>query len=266
MTDPRPGQDAGRPDPSGSGPGTPGAAASGPRVVVRPTDAAGRALADAVAVTVGFGDALELGREADLDVGVDPKDAGISRVALRVEPTALGWRLRIANRNGAIVHPWAQPPAWLTGGSAYDIAWPRVAVRLTGADPDAVLHWVLLECDDYADVARSIPDVSSTATVHADRPEALTTSQRDALDVLFAEHREWPPRLGPTPDSLKRVARRLGVSQAAVYQRLQGAQQKAYQLGSHPQLGVTEPDYFYALTRHGYLGWPSEHCPAVERA
>ena len=237
----------------------------GPRVVVRPTDAAGQPLADAVAVTLAIGDAIELGREADLAVGVHPKDPGISRVALRVEPTALGWRLRIANRNGAVVHPWAQPLTWLTGGASYDIAWPRVAVRLTGADPDAVLHWVLLEYDDYADVARGIPDVTATATVHADRPDALTESQRDALDVLFAEHREWPPRLGPVPDSLKRVARRLGVSQAAVYQRLQGAQQKAYQLGSHPQLGVTEPDYFYALTRHGYLGWPTERVPADDR-
>ena len=234
-----------------------------PRIVVRPTDGAGAELAAPTAFRAPIDTTVELGREADIAVGVDPHDAGISRVALTVRATPNGWQLRMPNRNGAVIHAWAQPPVWVSGGGSFDSAWPRIAVRLTGSDPDAILHWVLLEYDPFATLAHTRAHTDTTVTVYADRPDPLTAPQLDALTELFNEHLMWPPSLGPKADSLKRVARRLGVGQTAVSLRLQGAQDRAYQLGSPTQVGVTEPDYFYTLVRHGFVPWPTERCKAT---
>lgn len=233
------------------------------RVIVRPTGPRGAPLSDAVAVTVRAGESVDVGRGADLGAGLDPDDPGISRVALRVGAADDGWHVTVSNRNGAVLHPWGQQPVWLTQATMpVTLPWPRAAVRLTGTEPERLLHWVLLECDRYAALAASGAGTGITVTL--DRPDPLTSAQLHAVRTMFAPNLEWPPVLGPVPLTLDATARRLGVSNAAVYQRLQGAQQRAYQLGAAPQIGVTDPEYVHVLVTHGYLPFPVDHVDAIE--
>ena len=233
------------------------------RVIVRPTGPDARPLADPVAVTIGEGRVLEVGRGADLGAGLDPDDPGISRVALQVSVTPAGWHVAVTNRNGAVLHPWGQQSIWQSGGPRpVTVQTPRLAVRLTGADPEKLLHWVLLECDRFA----ALLDVPAPVgvTVALGRPDPLTVAQMQAVQTMFAAHLAWPPVLGPVPLTLESTGRRLGVTDGAVSQRLQGAQQRAYQLGAPPQIGVTDPDYVHVLVAHGYLPSPTDHVDALE--
>ncbi len=91
----------------------------------------------------------------------------------------------------------------------------------------------------------------------------LTRAQLDALTTVFAPHLAGGPVPGPLPVKLEAAARRLGVSDGAVAQRLEAAQQRAYKLGSHRQVGVTDPDYLYVLVGNGYLPAPGGHVDAV---
>ena len=202
-------------------------------------------------------DVVVAGRFGDVQIGVDPDDGGISRQALTVSPTRSGWRLRLTNRNGGVVYKWGQAAALLVGDQPTVIRWPRVGIRLLGTVTD-LHHWVFLEADRYAlaDVRQS--DFAEGArTALAPPPAALTPAQHAALVAVFAEHLAWPPFTGPVPVALETVGRRLGVSYAAVVQRLEGARQRAYRLGGHQQFGVSEPDYLYTLVAHGYLSTPT---------
>lgn len=232
------------------------------RVVVREVDPLARAQPRPVFLPLRIGESLVVGREGDLPVGVDLPDTGVSRQALLVTATEGGWQLVCTNGNRAALHRWGQPVSWPDRNAPWTLRWPRVAVRLIGSLPHAQ-HWVLLEADGY-----SLPAVgdlrgpASTNTSSAEAPAPLTPAQLAALTGVFAQHLAWPPVAGPMPIKLEAVARRLGVSDGAVAQRLEAAQQRAYKLGSHRQVGVTDPDYLYVLVGHGYLSAPTAHVDA----
>lgn len=194
---------------------------------------------------------LVVGREGDVALGVVPSDLGVSRRALTVSVTAKGWRIEPTNSNGIVLQPWGQAPSWLDIGRPLEISWPSVGLRIVGSRPD-VQHWVLLEAGTGSPRG---PGTSSTQTESPD-PKPLTDAQSAAVAAVFAQHLAWPPVAGAVPQTLDAAARRLGVSTAAVYQRLEAARARAYLLGSHPQSSVIEPDYIYVLVRNGFIEPP----------
>jgi hypothetical protein len=197
------------------------------------------------------GTKLIVGREGDVALGVVPADFGVSRRALTVGRTAAGWSIEPMNSNGIVLQLWGQAPAWLDIGRPLEISWPWVGLRIVGSRSD-VQHWVLLEAGTGS---TREPGSSSTQT---DSPDAkpLTHAQSAAVAAVFAQHLAWPPVAGAAPQTLDAAARRLGVSTAAVYQRLEAVRARAYLLGSHPQASVTEPDYIYVLVRNGFIEPP----------
>jgi hypothetical protein len=196
---------------------------------------------------------LVIGREGDVALGVVPADFGVSRRALTVRITAKGWWIEPINSNGIVLQPWGQAPSWLDVGRPLEISWPWVGLRIIGSRPN-VQHWVLLEAGTGA---TRDPGTTSTQTESPD-PKPLTDAQSAAIAAVFAQHLAWPPVAGAMPQTLDAAARRLGVSTAAVYQRLEAARARAYLLGSHPQSSVTEPDYIYVLVRNGFIE-PQRH-------
>jgi hypothetical protein len=234
------------------------------RVTAVSTDGAGRALGPALATSVPPDTQLEIGREGDLPLGVEPEDDAVSRHAVTVEATELGWQVAVGNRNGAVLHPWGSRAQYLASGTTGLKLSGLVAVRVLGTTADATNHhhWVLLESDGAQSPRASALDAMVT---RANEPPApLTTAQRDAVLATFAEHLAWPPRAAPQAATLDAVARRLGVSSAAVIQRLEGARKKAYQLGMAQQYGVTEPEYVHVLVSNGYLDPPTTWVDADE--
>ena len=192
-----------------------------------------------------------IGREGDIAVGVDPVDLGVSRQALELQSDDHGWSITSRNGNGAMLHPWGQASTLLETKQTVHRRWPKIAIRLIGSRTD-LHHWVLLEASDYSiEPFRSPAD--STNTDLGRPPLPLTEAQLQALRAVFAQHLSWPPVAGPVPVTLQAAARRLGVSDAAIYQRLEAAQNRAYQLGAYRQHGVTDPEYLYVLVRHGYV-------------
>lgn len=194
---------------------------------------------------------LVIGREGDVALGVVPPDLGVSRRALIVGVTAKGWSIEPTNSNGIELQPWGRAPFWLDIGRPLEISWPWVGLRIIGSRPD-VQHWVLLEAGTWSTQG------SGTGSTQTESPDAkpLTDAQLAAITAVFAQHLAWPPVAGAVPQTLDAAARRLGVSTAAVYQRLEAARARAYLLGSHPQSSVTEPDYIYVLVRNGFIEPP----------
>jgi hypothetical protein len=219
--------------------------------------------ADPLAMAVEIGTEIDAGREADLPVGIDPEDPGISRVAVSIAAHDEAWELRVRNRNGAVLHRWGQAPAILELDRPVHLRWPRAGVRLIGKNGD-VEHWILLEADDYALPRPGEVGNAGGATYVASAPRPLTDAQRDALHAVFEQHLAWPPITNPVVTARETAGRRLGISYAGIVDRLQGAQRKAHQLGSHQQFGLMEPDYLYVLVSRGYLAAPNDHVEADE--
>ena len=217
--------------------------------------------APALALHVDLDEQVEIGREGDLPVGVEPEDPGISRLALSVTARATGWELRSTNRNGAVLHRWGQAPTMLEFDRPAHVRWPRAGVRLLGKEP-GVEHWVLFEADDYLLPAPEDLATTNAATYIPSAPRPLTSAQRDALTIVFAEHLAWPPVTSPVALARETAGRKLGISYAGVVDRLTAAQRKAHQLGSPQQVGLMEPDYLYVLVARGYLDAPTARVEA----
>ena len=226
-----------------------------PRIVIRSMSPDLPAGGAPVEHTLQVGEEVSIGREADLPLGVDPVDPGISRLALTVLLDVDGWHFTVHNRNGASLHPWGKPQTWLRGVDTQSIRWPLVGVRLLGS-ADTLVHWVLLEHRGLDVRTPKLPLAPKAATVVPPRPNELTFAQRVTVQTVFAEHLAWPPRNAPTPSKLDAAGRRLGISYAAVVQRLEGARNRAHSLGVVTREGVTDPAFVHALVEHGYLPLP----------
>jgi hypothetical protein len=200
---------------------------------------------------------ITIGRHAELPLGVDVPDEGVSRHALTVTATADGWAITNRSRNGVIVTPWGlgahRPTATL------QLRWPLIAVRVLGTRPDA-RHEVLLECDEYYD-ARTHLISAPGPTAGATPPRPLTPAETAALQVVFEPTLTWPPLDSPAePLQLKQAARRLDITASAVKVRLEGARAKAELLGLEGPTGVTDPAYLHVLVAARYLSPPSQRC------
>jgi hypothetical protein len=224
-------------------------------------------------IPIPKGSTISVGREADLLIGTNPHDAGVSRLALTVSRTD-GWRLDVRNRNGVVVQPWAQGATWVEARSELELSWARVGVRLVGSER-SVEHWVLLESaedlarrDDSAPLRpgpprprlaeNADPAIESGpgfagATRRPNVPRPLTRTQEAAVRTVFREFLAWPPISGAAPVPIAAAANRLGVSTTAVHERLTRVRERAYALGLHQQIGVSDPNYVHLLVRHGYL-------------
>lgn len=193
-----------------------------------------------------------IGREGDIPLGIEPVDTGISRRAVKVVAGSDGWQIEALNGNGVVLHLWGQAQAWLDDERPSVHSWPRVGLRVVGSNAD-LQHWVLLESDSYPLTAP--PQSASTQTV-TPSPLPLTDAQVEAVTAVFEQHLAWPPVAGPIPNTLDVAARRLGISTAAVYQRLEAVRARAYAFGSHRQISVTDPEYVYVLVRRRFLAPP----------
>jgi hypothetical protein len=234
------------------------------RVVSWARHASGPQTYPALAMSPDIGDEIAAGREADLPVGIDPDDVGVSRLALSITAHETGWELRVTNRNGAVLHRWGQAPTMLDLERPVHLRWPRAGIRLLGKNPD-VEHWVLLEADEYMlAMPGGVSGEASPGTHISTAPRPLTDAQRDALTTVFAQHLEWPPITHPMAMARETAGRRLGISYAGIVDRLHGAQRKAHQLGSNQQFGLMEPDYLYVLVARGYLTPPVTHVEAED--
>lgn len=184
--------------------------------------------------------------------GRELPDDGLSRVGLTVELTRDGWSIEVGNRNGVVAHPWAQPSFWLDPPSTLRSAWPRVGVRLVGTRRD-VEYWVLVE--GSWSLPRPAPEPPGV-TLSTRRPagvKPLTGQQRDAVMTLFHQHLQWPPVASPLPRPVAAAASRLGVAPVSLQERLERVQQRAYALGLHRLVGVSDPAYVHFLVRRGVL-------------
>lgn len=222
---------------------------------------------------VELGRRIRIGREGEIPVGVRVPNRGISRCALYVTATPTGWRLEVCNRNGAVLHPWGQPPQLATADDT--VNWPLVGVRLRH-DSSPSRHWVLLVADYLAVVPAGPTGLGgempeTTQTDRAGRPGDLPPAERKALEVVFEDLLAWPPRHPATPLLLKQAASRIGLSVSGLQDRLKAARRRAERLGISADASLTDPACLYALVRGGYLapprGWPlTEARPPVEHA
>ena len=216
-----------------------------------------------MAVDLRIGQSVLAGRHGELPVGVDVPDQGISRCAATVTATAEGWRIDITNKHGAVLHPWGQAPS--LAGSHLVLAWPRIAILLLngstrgGPRTEDVQHWLLMEADTLNVTPRGPNPTANTTsrTYEGEPPPPLTAAQHEAINAVFADFLGWPPLLRPEPRKLAAAARRLGISEAGVKDRLSNARDKATQLGGHRQVGLTDPEYLYTLIGAGYLRPPT---------
>lgn len=197
---------------------------------------------------------MTAGRHGDLPIGVEPEDAGVSRIAVKVAVDDDGWVIHPTNANGVVVCPWGQPARWADLNRDLGIRWPMVGLRLVGTETE-LAHWVLLENPAFS-IDLQLGRQDSTNTAIARPPTPLTDPQHAAVRAIFGQHLSWPPVPGPAPATLQAAASRLGVSHAAVYQRLEAVRERAYQFGSPQQVGVSDPEYVYALVRAGHLRPP----------
>jgi hypothetical protein len=237
------------------------------RVLVTTTDRNGNPLGPVTAVTIPAAASIDIGREGDLQIADDPEDASVSRIAVGLRTLPQGAiELSVSNRNGVAVHPWGSRPRYVAPGPEKHLLTGRVGIRVVSATsldrPDAPVYWVLIEADP-GPVAR-IPLQRSGVTVQNPRPGDLTPAQLAAVSLIFDEHLAWPPLPAPQALTIDAAARRLGVSSAAVIQRLEGVRKKAYSLGMAQQYGVVDPEYVFALVAHGFLVPPSVPLPAEE--
>ncbi|MGQ0624142.1 MAG: hypothetical protein ACT4PP_05725 [Sporichthyaceae bacterium] len=196
------------------------------------------------------GDRLEIGRDTELALGGAQIDPRVSRLAVTVRCTEVGWHIESSNRNGTLIHPWGLP-AWQARPIEV-CADPRVAIRVLGG-PDRE-HWVLLE--DDGGVAAPVRETSAATELGiAVRP--LTPAQLQAIRLVFTDSLAWPPLASAAPRQLKQVARTLGLSVSAVQERLKAALAKAQALGLSREVELTDPEYLYVLVRAGYLPTPA---------
>lgn len=203
------------------------------------------------------GSRVGVGREGQLLVGVRTPNQGISRRAVEVISTPAGWQVEIPNRNGAVVHPWAQPSQVAGRGDTIVINWPLVGVRLRH-ESETSQHWVLLSAGDLTvtPAGPGVPDPGTTQTDRAALPSQLPRSEREALQVVFADLLRWPPRYPAPPLLLKQAASRIGISVSGLQDRLKAVRARAAKLGLHTEGALTDPSDLYALVRAGYLALP----------
>jgi len=121
---------------------------------------------------------------------------------------------------------------------------------------------VLLEAASTS--CRHSPSCATAVDQHQrpDAPAALTAAQLAALSAVFAQHLPGRRSQDRCDQARSRLRDGLGVTDGAVAQRLEATQQRAYQLGAHRQVGVTDPSYLYVLVGHGYCR-PSRHIEAI---
>lgn len=204
------------------------------------------------AVSMADDTTVTAGRGGDVILGMDPRDDGVSRLALSITRSA-GWQLSVQNRNGAVVQPWGQAPVWVEAQASWTGGWPRVGVRLIGSNR-SVEHWVLLQGPQHpAPIDDAMPTVPGQ-THRPTLPKPLTPGQAAAVRMVFREYLAWPPVSGAAPVPLAAAANRLGISSTALQERLSRVQDRAYLLGLHQQIGVSDPGYVQLLVRHGYIG------------
>lgn len=226
---------------------------SGPRVVLREVDATGPTpIAHYVAsATLAVGETVTVGRQADLLLGVDLEDDGVSRLSLHVTAQPDGWEIAFQNRNGATLQLWARAPVWVPPATKRFERWPRIGVRIEGNNRQ-LEHWVLLESDEYL-VARGTEPAQAYGTHVVKQPTPLTDLQLDAVYALFEEHLAWPPVANPKSWPLDTAGRRLGVGGSAIRERLIPVQERAKRLGLRSAFSIKEPDYVFHLAARGYL-------------
>ncbi|GAA3247140.1 hypothetical protein ACFO1B_50870 [Dactylosporangium siamense] len=189
---------------------------------------------------------IHIGRSCEVTIATDPLDGKISRIAATVTPSADGWRIEPRNRNGVVLHLWAQPPRVIARTET--VLWPRVALFVKGSA--AHEHWVLLD-DTEAYTALGPHTTGVTATTEL--PAPLTPSQQEAVHAVFHEVLAWPPIHNARPDTVDAAARRLGRSRTAVNQRLDQVRKRAAGLGLRREPALTDPEYIYVLARAGYI-------------
>lgn len=219
-------------------------------ISVREWDVSARRQLSRTIVSIPDDSPVSVGRVADVEVAVEPLDAGVSRLALKVTWSG-GWRLHLANRNGAFVQPWGQAPALVDANTDLDLAWPRVGVRLIGSER-SLEHWVLLESTAAAPRDRRTSSEPGPTKL-PEFPRPLTPTQMAAVHAVFRDSLAWPPVSGAVPVALAAAAHRLGISPAALQERLSRVQDRAYAVGLHQLVGVSDPGYVHVLVRLGYI-------------
>lgn len=204
------------------------------------------------------GHPVTVGRRGDVPLGIEVVNEGISRVAVTVTADDRGWAIEVANRNGAVLHPWGLAPQRALADQV--VRWPLVAVRISGTEASQQ-HWMLLENDAY-DVAQTAEAelVGTRSTQLGSLPPPLAPAELAALQVTFADFLLWPPPpRAPQPRQLKQAAARLGKSLSGVQDRLRSALDKALRLGLPSPTTLTNPDYLHVLVAAGYLKPPPAH-------
>lgn len=201
---------------------------------------------------------VTVGRRGDVPLGIEVVNEGISRVAISVTADPRGWAIEVANRNGAVLHPWGLASQRALADQV--VRWPLVAVRIGGTEAHQQ-HWVLLEDDAYG-----APEVAedgllgTRSTQLGSLPPPLAPAELAALQVTFADFLHWPPPTRPPqPRQLKQAAVRLGKSLSGVQDRLRSALDKALRLGLPSPTTLTNPDYLHVLVAAGYLRPPAAH-------
>ncbi len=190
------------------------------------------------------------GRAATVPLGVHLVDEGISRTAVTLTAGSSGWLIEIANRNGAVLHPWGLAPQRAL--ATQTVRWPLVGIRINGTQRDQQ-HWLLLENDAYAEDGLS-EDGRTIITRLGNPPPPLAPAELQALQLTFRDVLAWPPpTTPPQAQQLKQVAARSGKSLSGVQDRLRSAMEKALRLGLPSPTTLTNPDYLHVLVAAGYL-------------
>lgn len=196
---------------------------------------------------------IHVGRKADLVLGREPQDLGLSRVALKLAWTDSGWDIVASNQNGAVLHAWAQAPMQLREQSSIGLRWPRIGVCLVGQWP-AMEHWVLMETEISVPRAPTARQGRVDGTTELpNRPRDITLPQLVAVSTTFADFFAWPPKLAPEPRTMDAVGARLGVTSSAIRERLLAVARRAHDLGYTGPINASDPGYVFHLAANGYF-------------
>src|SRR5262249_55662971 len=89
------------------------------------------------------GDRLSVGRGGDLRIATHPVDKKVSRLAVEIRVRDDGWAVTAHNRNGVLLHRWAQPVVPLRRHVVEHVRWRWVGVRPAGRTDRQ--YWILLD-------------------------------------------------------------------------------------------------------------------------
>ena len=194
---------------------------------------------------VGIDEEPTFGRSADnpVRVGLDPRDAAISRRAGRLRFRSLHWEVEnTGSRSFYLVEPGGEVElvAAGSGRSSALLAYAYTWLRLPGEHVDHAVE-LQLEADELPSSGPPV-GVSGDVSTAVEGPVTLTENELRSVVAVYESYLQLPPRYRREPRSFRAAAARLRVEEGKVKADLRRVQQKVADAGGPRAGGVRYRD------------------------